>query len=259
VAIGTAGVIAGVLAEVFFIHSRARPVVAAAFDPEQPPIDDLGLRRFLAFYVPLALTSLLSLVVQPIGSAALSRMPVPIQSLAGWPVVVGLIFVLRSGGTAYKEVVVAMLDRPDPLPALRRFTARLTGVTVALTILFVFTPVADLWLRVASGLPDDLAALARISLMIAALIPVGGVLQNWYVGILVHTRRTRAITESMIGFLVACTAVLVAGVYWQALPGLYVAFLAFAIGNLTQLAWVWKAARGWLREQDTLAASHPAG
>ena len=223
VAIGTAGVITGVLAEVFFIHARARPVVAAAFDPEAPPSEDLGLRRFLAFYVPLALTSLLSLAVQPIGAAAVSRMPLPIQSLAAWPVVIGLIFVLRAGGTSYKEVVVAILDRPDPLPALRRFTVALALGTLALTAVFVFTPVADLWLRVASGLPADLASLARNALLIGVAIPFLGVLQNWYVGILVYTRQTRAITESMVGFLAACTAVLVAGVFWQELPGLYVA------------------------------------
>jgi O-antigen/teichoic acid export membrane protein len=49
-------------------------------------------RSFLRFYIPLALTSLLTLLVQPIGSAALSRMPGALESLAVWPVVSGLLF-----------------------------------------------------------------------------------------------------------------------------------------------------------------------
>ena len=57
------------------------------------------------------MTSLLSLLVQPIGAAALSRMPQAIESLATWSVVGGLIFMLRSFGVAYNEVVVALLEQ----------------------------------------------------------------------------------------------------------------------------------------------------
>jgi hypothetical protein len=249
VALATAGVIAGVLAEVAFVHLRTVPVVRRAFDPDQPATELLSVGRFLAFYVPLALTSLLSLIIQPIGSGALARMPLPIVSLAGWPVVIGVIWVLRSGGTAYKEVVVAMLDRPDPIPALRRFTAVLAGATASLTVLFLFTPVLDFWLGTASGLGVELARLTRTSILIAGLIPVLGVVQNWYVGILVHARNTRPITESVVGFLIACTAVLAGGVAWQGTPGLHVALVAFNAGTIVQLIWVWRAARPWLRQQ----------
>ncbi|MBI3492052.1 MAG: gamma-glutamylcyclotransferase, partial [Acidobacteria bacterium] len=58
------------------------------------------LKNFLHFYVPLAMTSLLVLLVQPIGSAALSRMPNALPSLAVWPVLAGLVFLVRSMGLA---------------------------------------------------------------------------------------------------------------------------------------------------------------
>jgi len=45
------------------------------------------LRAFLDFYIPLAMTSLLFLLAQPMGSAAISRMPMALESLAVWPVV----------------------------------------------------------------------------------------------------------------------------------------------------------------------------
>ncbi len=152
VALGTLAVIAGVVAEACFIGWRTRPVVAEYLDPSQEG-EGPDLAAFLRFYAPLALTSLLALLIQPVGSAAISRMPRALESLAGWPVVVGIVFVLRSAGTAYKEVVVAVLDRPRPLPALRRFTQILSGVTLALTALVAFTPMADLWLVRFSGCP----------------------------------------------------------------------------------------------------------
>lgn len=246
VALGTAAVITGVLAEATYIGFRTRPVLQDFLDPSAGGAP-LALGGFLRFYVPLALTSLLSLLVQPIGSAALSRMPQPLASLAGWPVVIGLVFLLRSGGTAYKEVVVALLDRPDPLPALRRFTALLAGVIGGLTALFAFTPLSGLWLRWISGLPPEIADIAATALILAIAIPVGGVLQNWYVGYLVHSRQTRHITESMALYLAVACSVLALGVVWQDVPGLYVALAAFSAGNLAQLAWVWWKSRDGLR------------
>lgn len=246
VAVGTGAVVVGVLAEAAYVRTRTRPVLRDFLAPERGG-EPLVFGQFLLFYVPLALTSLLSLVVQPIGSAALSRMPIPLASLAGWPVVVGLLFLLRAGGTAYKEVVVAMLDRPGAYTALRRFTWLLFGGTAALSALFAFTPLSGLWLRQASGLAPDLAVLAGTALMLGVFIPASGVLQNWYVGYLVHARRTRHITESMVLYLVVATAILGAGVAWQRLPGLYVALAAFSIGNLSQLAWVWWTARDGMR------------
>lgn len=258
VAVGTVAVILGVIAESLFIGARTARILSNAFDPLEPG-QHLSVREFLRFYVPLALTSLLALINQPIGSAAISRMPEALESLATWPVVIGITWVLRSGGTAYKEVVVAMLDRPNALPALRRFTVLLTVGTFAATCLFTLTPIADLWLSGVSGLEPPLAGLARVALLLALLIPASGVLQNWYVGYLLHARQTRCITESMVAFLVVVVLVLAAGVADSRIPGLWVAFGAFTLGNLAQLLWVWKSARKGLARMRSDGAGPSEG
>lgn len=247
VAIGTGAIIIGVVAEAAYVRARTSPVLADFFDPEADG-EPLRLGEFLAFYVPLALTSLLSLLVQPIGSAAISRMPRALDSLAGWPVVVGLVFFLRSGGTAYKEVVVAMLDRPASMRALRRFTLILASVIGVLSLLFAFTPLSGLWLRWISGLAEPIAMISGRALILAVVIPIAGVLQNWYVGYLVHARKTRHITESMAIYLVVATSILGIGVYTREFTGLYVALTAFSISNLAQLGWVWWKSRAGMAE-----------
>ena len=98
-----------------------RPVLKNELKLAPPLPVPLTFAAFLDFYIPLALTSLLNLLVQPIGSAAVSRMPRPIESLAAWSVVSGLIFMLRSPGIAFNEVVVALLDRPRSSASLWRF------------------------------------------------------------------------------------------------------------------------------------------
>lgn len=237
VLVGCAAIVAGVVAEAAFIGYRVRPALGPGFHgvTEGEPLD---LRGFARFYVPLAMTSLLTLAINPLGAAAMSRMPRALESLASWPVVFGLLFMLRSGGVAYKEVVVAILDRPAPLPALRRFTAALALGVGAATLLVAVTPIGTFWFGRISGLDDELAALAHVGLWFGVLFPILGVLQNRYVGELVHRRRTRGVTESVVLFGFVCAVLLVAGVLWGGAPGLYVGLGAFSVGSIAQLAWV---------------------
>jgi len=112
IVVATGAVAAGVICEAIYIGLRSRPVIKNELRLAEPVEPPLTLMAFLKFYIPLAATSLLTLLIQPIGSAAISRMPQALESLAVWPVVIGLSFLFRSLGVAYNEVVVALLDEP---------------------------------------------------------------------------------------------------------------------------------------------------
>ncbi len=243
VAAGVLAIIVGVMSEALFIGIVKRPVVASHFDPERTVTGAVMPRQFVAFYVPLALTSLLGLLTQPLGSAAISRMPRALESLAAWPIVIGVLFVLRAGATAYKEVVVALLDRPGADKALWRFTWLLAGASAGLTALVAFTPLADFILLRLFGLQPEVAALAKQGLRWGALLPFLGALQNYYMGLLVHRHHTRAVTASMALFLGCAAFVLIGGVAYGQVPGLVVGYVAFSAANLLQLLWVWRASR----------------
>ena len=122
IVVATCAVAVGVMSEAIYAGLVVRPVLRNELAAAPPVEPALTYRAFFAFYIPLVFTSLLSLLATPIGSAALSRMPRALISLAAWPVVTGLIFMLRSLGIAFNEVVVALLDEPGAAPALRRFT-----------------------------------------------------------------------------------------------------------------------------------------
>lgn len=243
VAAGVLAIIVGVMAEAIFIGITKRAVVAEHFDPAKTVTGAVQPQKFFAFYIPLALTSLLGLLTQPLGSAAISRMPRALESLAAWPIVIGILFVLRAGATAYKEVVVALLDRPGAARTLWRFTLILAAGSATVTILVAFTPLADLVLVKLFGLRPELATLASQGLRWGVVLPFAGAMQNFYMGVLVHRHETRAVTESMAIFLIAAATVLVAGVTYGRIPGLVVGYLAFSVANLLQLSWVWRAAR----------------
>jgi len=247
-------IVAGVLSEALYIGIRVRPVLHDQLKPAPGQQQPLTLRGFLRFYVPLSLTSLIFLTARPIISASISRMPGALESLAAWPVVTGLTFLLRSFGISYNEVVVALLDRPYSSPNLRRFTAVLSGLTTGALLIIAVTPVATFWFKGVSGLAPHLVALARISLWFALPLPALSVLQSWYQGVILHSRRTRGITEAVVIYLMITSVVLGIGIAWGAITGIYVGLVALSAGEFLRNGWlVWRSrpARRAVLTRDT--------
>ena len=239
----TSAVAAGVLSEAAFVGMLVQPVLRNQLRQAPTLPTPLTLRPFLEFYLPLALTSLLGLAVNPIGSAALSRMPLAIESLAAWSVVNGLGFMFRALGIAYNEVVVALLDQHQAYLHLRRFALWLAGITTLLLLLMAATPFSRVWFQTISGLSPELTDLAVSGLWLVLPTPALAVYQSLLQGMLLHGRQTRRISESVILYLTTCVVLFVAGVLWQGMPGLYYALLVFAIAMTVQTAWMWHASR----------------
>ncbi len=236
----------GVLSEALFAGLRIRPVLRDQL-PYAPSADEALTRQsFLSFYVPLAMTSLLFLLIQPIGSAALSRMPRALESLAAWSVVSGLVFLLRSPGVAYNEVAVALLDKPGSERDLVRFALRLMGVMTIMLLLIVATPAAKFWFEKLTSLEAELADMAVTALWFTLPLPAISVLISWFQGVLLNARRTRAVTESVLVGLILISIVLVSGVIWGQVVGLYVGWLAFSLGMTGQVIWLWWRSRRML-------------
>ena len=209
IVVGTVAIAFGVVAEAIFIGYRVRPLIQERLAGEPRVEPPLTRKMFFTFYIPLALTSLFGLAAQPIGSAALSRMPLPLQSLAVWPVVFGLLFILRCFGHAYQEVVVALLEIPGAGKILFRFAHLLAGINTGFLLVFSATPTSHAWFSLLSGLDGNLSRLAETGIWFGLLLPSISVYQNLLQGILVHRRRTRRITESVLIFLgVSCICLL---------------------------------------------------
>jgi hypothetical protein len=198
---------------------------------------------FFEFYIPLALTSLLLMSTGPIVSASVSRMPRPLDSLAVWPVINGLTFILRSLGMAVNEVVVAHLDRPGAIRSLRRFSILLGLATTSIFAVVGFTPLARIYFARVSALSPELTALATKAVRIVVVMPGLGALQSWFQGVLVHSRRTRGITESVVIYLGINLVLLTLGMRFVNAPGIFVGLGAVVGAAVCQLFWLWRRSR----------------
>lgn len=243
IVVGASAVATGVLSEAIYSGVIVRPSLRA-LQPRDPALPALTMKKFLPFYVPLALTSLLHLIAMPIGAAGIGRLPRALDSLAAWPVVNGLVFLLRGMGIAFNEVVVSLLDEPGAARALRRFTVTLASATSATLLLVAATPLSSLYFREVTGLPEGLVHLGRVALCLAVLSPAVGAWQSWHQGVLVHEHRTRGITEAIaIAILVMAIGIGLATLLELPYPGLYAVMMATLLGQIVQLLWLGRRSR----------------
>ncbi|MFT4542216.1 MAG: hypothetical protein ACI835_004683 [Planctomycetota bacterium] len=238
--VGASGIAVGVTMEALFVHLRTRCIVADRV-PERVA-DNAPLTRsiFISFYVPLAMTPLLTLVIQPLGSWAMSRMPEAIDSLAAWPPVHGLIFLTRGVGMAFNEVVVAGLGRPGSAKSLGRFTLLLASGTFGVLAMIALSPLAMMWFEDLQRLDPEMARLCNTAILIALPMPAYQALQSWFQGALVHAGETRGITEAVALYLVTAAIGLALGVRYAEAPGIYIVLVTFVVAGILQtlyLAW----------------------
>lgn len=233
------GVIAAALAAYGFVRST----VSEHLSEPSPDDAPLAWGDLLAFYVPLALTSLITLVGRPVLITGLARAPQPLTSLAVWPVITGFVFLGRSLAISYQEVVVALLVDGHSFEQLRRFTMGLALSLSGLVALVAVTPAARLWYENVSGLTPELVAFAIVPTAILSLVPGLDALISWQHGLMVHVNRTPTITRAVgLNVAVLTTVMLGVGVLLP-LAGATTAAIALTGAVAAQWGYLWWCSR----------------
>lgn len=200
---------------------------------QAPRGERLSYARIIDFYIPLALTSIISLAVHPLVTFSLGQSRLAVESLAVYPVVTSLTFIFRSMSLSYQEVAITLLDGTrENFRRISRF-ATLLGVGASLGLsLIAFTPLAGVWFRTVSGLSEELVQLSVPPLRVLSLIPFFSVLLAFQRSILVFGRTTRPITVATIVEVLGITVLLFAGIRWLDLIGVIAAVVALFGGRL---------------------------
>lgn len=247
--------VAGVITEAIYVGLRVRPILNNELRVSPPVQRPMGLKEMWLFFLPLGMTPLLNQLIRPIGSAALSRMPNPLEALAIWPVISSFSFLIVTPGAAFNEVVIAMLDRPKARQNLRRFMTILMASQFILFLLVASTPLSSLWFSNVSGLSPHLSTLAAKAFLL--LIPASLLtpLNSWLSGAIVHSRRSRSITEAMGIYLIAYTASLFLGRWLFSFSGIYIAVGSAMVASLAHNSFLWFRSKEafQLLDQENLA------
>ena len=206
-------------------------------------------RAIATFYLPLALTSLIGLTIQPLLTFFMGRSVSPVESLAIYPVVHSLSFFFRSVGFAYQDAAIALIgERFEHYRELRRFCFTLGAVATAGLALVAFTPLFQLWFTVLSGLTPELTSFALIPARIIVPLPFLSVLLSFQRAILVEGRRTQHITwASVIEVTTVAVLFLTLGFGFDVV-GATAAFTAFLGGRLLSTVYLVPGCASVLRE-----------
>ncbi len=199
-------IMAGVLVEAIASTLFARATVG-----QLPPGGELLPQRAIArFHAPLALNTLLSLLAQPLTAAALARLPDPNPNLAAWPVIFGVLLVLRGWSFAVQELTLSRLKAGDSPTALRRFALIVGAVTTLATLLLALTPALDGYLSLL-GTPARLWPLVHRGLLFSAALPLLTGLGSYVRGRRVASSDTLSILRGMaVALLIQCAGLVLA-------------------------------------------------
>ena len=217
VIIGSTALMAGVISEALYATVAVRPILRELPDPNGSAqvADALTYRELFWFHLPLAATSLLILLVQPMVSLSLSRSPRPTLALAAWSIVFQFMLVMRSPAFALPEVVIALTDGRRTFSAIRRFTLTLVVVNSLIIITLALTPLINVYLKGIQDTTDAVAEIARSGIIMFIPLPAIAIMISWIRGLLIDRRATRAVNAGMVANLVVTAAILFIGVRLQ--------------------------------------------
>ncbi len=254
IVVASATISTGVVFEAVYATLRVRPVVRKRLLSVVPGDPPLTWTRFMRFYVPLVVTTFMQILLQPLVSASLSRMPDSLGSLALWPVLYGVLIMVNSAAFAFVESVIVLLDRPGSIERLRQFTWRLSLALAAVPLAMAITPFGDFWFTRIAALPPELLQQAKVALWLMIPLPALTALSCLFQGTLINGQRTRNITEAdFLSFALVAT-LLTVGSLWGGQPclagersailcgvsGVYIAIVAFSVGSAVRNGWLWR-------------------
>jgi hypothetical protein len=228
-----AAVVAEALATTFFALPIIRRDVLPIADAGG---DALTQRGIFKFHAPLAATTLLVLLAQPVTAAALAHLPLREDTLAAWPVTYMLLLVIRGWGLALQEITVAQHRYPEARAPLRRFTWIIGGLSTGVTALIAFTPLLDVYMNVLH-VPGHLQPYVRVGMATGVALPMITALGSWARGVLVAERMTKAVYLGMGINLMTHASLLLVGVLLK-LPGMLVASGAFTLASVGEYVYL---------------------
>jgi hypothetical protein len=241
--IASTGLMAGVIVEVLFVAYVVRPTVDALMSKEDGhPRNALSFWYVVRYHTPLAATSLLTLLAQPLIGAGLARMPFPEENLAAWPVAWGILFLFRSTAFALPEAVIALLSERRLHGPVRAFCWKVGAFSSAALALVALTPLLDLYLRYVAGLPERLSRFVVPGIFIGVIIPFVNSVHSWFRGLLMAVRSTNEIYWGM-GLNLIVTALLIVACVLLRAPGVEAGMLALTLSLIVEIFYLRNKAR----------------
>ncbi|MBW2146211.1 MAG: hypothetical protein JRI22_04220 [Deltaproteobacteria bacterium] len=227
-AIGAFALLAGAIVEAFVVTLWAWPTVRNSIWNNRAAHGSYSVsyKKLITFYIPLALKSFLTILTWPIISGGISRAAESRLSLAAWPVVLSMYWLVATPIEMLQPVTISLSKDVKNIPSVRRF-AFFAGAVGSLSLfLFAISPIVEFYLYGLIGASEDVKKFAVHGILIMFALPLIVALQNFFQGLLILRHRTRSIlTATMVNTLLLLS-VIAFGVMCFQIKGIFLAPLA---------------------------------
>jgi hypothetical protein len=237
VEIGGIALMAGVVSEALFAVCAARPMVRAILAEPDCARDCLSFMDVVRYHTPLAATSLLSLMAQPVIGAGLARMPQPEANLAAWPIVWNIAWIFRSPSYALPEAVITLVSARRPLREIHTFCIKVGLWSSGVLVAFTFTPLLSLYLTHVAGLTESLSRYVVPGLLLMFFLPAVNSMHSWFRGLLMEARLTRFVYWGM-GLNLMLTCFVIIGAVMLQGPGAVAGGIAITTAFVAEIAYL---------------------
>lgn len=235
VAVGAGALAAGVTGEAIASKVMALGVLKKIKSGEIRTAESSNLtyRGIFKFYYPLALTSMITLGVQPMVTFFMGQSRMSLESLAVLPVISSFVFIFRSIGLSFQEVGIALMGKnKEGYVPLRNFAFMLGLIVISVLGIIAFTPLSNVWFYDVSGLSIQLTDFAKLPLIIMVIMPGLSVLLSFQTAVLVESHHTKPITFSTLMEFSGIILTMFISIKYFDLVGVVAATLGFIIGRI---------------------------
>ena len=172
--------------------------------------EKLTYRRILLFWGPLALTWLMMAFEQPVLIAFIARLNDAKFNLAAFGIAGSFAMIIEAPIIMLMSASTALVKGRNSYRKLKRFTDILNAVITAIQLIFLIPPVFNFIVIRLMEVPEDVARLAHIALVIFLPWAASIGYRRFYQGILIRNNLTRLVTY---GTMVRLAVIVIVGLF----------------------------------------------
>ncbi|MEE4215220.1 MAG: MATE family efflux transporter, partial [Bacteroidales bacterium] len=156
--------------------------------------ENLTYRKIFLFWSPLALTWLMMAAEQPFLVSVIARLPDPKYNLAAFGIAFSFALIIEAPVIMLMSASTALVGSSHSYRKLKRFTDILNVSVTLVQLILLLPPVFNFIVMDLMGVPENVARLTHISLLL--LLPWAASIgyRRFYQGILIRNNLTRRVT-----------------------------------------------------------------
>lgn len=227
-----ASLVLGFAAEALLVRWMARDLTRELLARSDHSGPGLTYREILHFYIPLGLTSFIFSASQPIYAFFLARGPLPVESLAVFPIIYNFSFLFGCLIFAMQELAISSIGSSEQeYQSILKYLRKLTLVVTITQAAIVLTPAANFVFRNLYGLSEQLFSLLIHSIWLILPLQIYLAIGVWQRSVLILSGRTKSITLATLADVVTSATAIYLLLNHTNLSGVTCAVLALFAGR----------------------------